>query len=120
MNTLYNKNRKRRKKTEMLEKGTFVLVMAVAMLGFALVGRGSEKESIEITASASVKTFAEVSASVKREVKVCTYSDGTYGPYNIPSHDGNNRYIQKLREAYTSGTYPGVYIARVDKSWIWY
>lgn len=45
MNMLYNKNRKRRKETEGLKKRIFVLITAVAMLGFVLVGCGSAKKS---------------------------------------------------------------------------
>ena len=104
----------------MLKKRIFVLITAVAMLGSVLVGCGSEKKEVETTASTSVQASAETSASPKREVKMYTYNDGTYGPYNIPSYDEDNQYAQKLKEAYASDAYPGVYIARVDKGWIWY
>ena len=80
MNMLYNKNRKRRKETERLKKRIFVLLTAVAMLGFVLVGCGSEKKEAETTASTSVEASAETGASAKREVKMYTYNDGTYGP----------------------------------------
>lgn len=45
MNMMYNKNRKRRKETEGLKKRIFVLITAVAMLGFVLVGCGSAKKA---------------------------------------------------------------------------
>ena len=70
-----------------MKKRTFVLITAVAMLGFVLVGCGSEKKGVETTASTSVEASAETSASPKRKVKIYTYNDGTYGPYSIPSYD---------------------------------
>lgn len=120
MSMLYSKNHKRRKETEMLRKKVFVLITAVAMFGSVLVGCGSEKKDVEAIASTPVETPVETDASIKREVEMYTYNSGAYGPYNIPSYDENDQHARKLKEAYAPGVYPGIYIARVNRGWIWY
>lgn len=77
-------------------------------------------------ASSDTKSVAEASseetskAEPTREVKIYTYNDGKHGPYEIPSFDKDNVYAKKLHDAYGTYVYPGAYIIKEDKGWIWY
>lgn len=130
-----------------MKKRILVTIMAMTMVAGTLAGCGSSAKTepvaepaVEETAEATEEVVEEpteapteepteaaeepveeeVVEEPAREVKMYTYDDGTYGPYEIPSYDEDNEYVKKLRDQYDSDVYPGVYIAKEDKGWIWY
>ena len=81
----------------------------------------SAEETSKETESVAEASSEETSkAEPAREVKIYTYKDGEDGPYEIKSFDEDNVYAKKIHDTYGTDVYPGAYIVKEDKGWIWY